>query len=187
MEKEKKNSEDNPPPILIVTAIIIASLALGGIFNFLMTGMEDPIECYTEMVQTMTVQEVSDLLDMTLIEVTWLPDDLQVSPQITTYPSGVNGHRYCSVTIRYFHAEEPPGNSVSIQSREVPGISETPNPYPLSCSWNFTDTGPTGSNCDVERYSTDSTLDVQIYTSPGLSPDEILQVLDGLVIVEPRE
>ena len=163
---------------LIVTLMAIIAYAL----NF--STPQNEIECYEEIVASMTIQEVSNLLDVSLVELTWLPSDVQTIPVVTTYPSSYQGnaaYSRCNVTIDYPHPDT--GVTVSIRPRSFNHIE--PTKMPVSCSWNFSVSGPTGSHCSFDLHGTHTTVKLQVSISPDLSPETILQILDGMIVVEP--
>ncbi len=161
---------------LVVILIIIVVVVL-------IPNQRPDIECYEEEVATMTIQQVSDLLDVSLVELTWLPDNLTSTPKITTRPSRY--HPECNITIDY---PNPNGSSlpdlVSIYSNALGSIE--PTKMPADCSWNFTMSGPTGSDCYLDIDGVATTIRLRMYISPEFSPETILQILDGINVIEPN-
>jgi len=174
LPKQKPNS-------WIIPALIVLAI---GFFILILSQQSPPepeIECYEEEVQTMTIQEAANLLDIPLVELTWLPDELDIQPQITTTD---NGFRRCWITIDY-----PPSDSstqrylVSITLSSAGGLVSTKTP--TRCSWHFTPSGPTGTDCTVELDSKTETLDINYSISPEYPPEIALRILESFQIVEP--
>ena len=181
----KQKRDQRSPKIYI--AFLIAILMTMTVYALLHQPAPQPdLECHEEQVKTMTIQQVSNLFDVSLVELTWLPTDLQTDPRITTHPSfnyNYPGLSQCEIVIEYPHPVSR-ASLVSIRSNSLGYIEETR--MPANCSWNFTTSGPTGSDCSLELDGIATTLRLYVSISPLLDPDTILRILDGMVVVEPQ-
>jgi hypothetical protein len=150
--------------------------------------LQPDIECHEEAVTTMSIQQVSNLFDIPLVELRWLPSNLQAVPEVSTYPVFVQGHpelSECEIVIDYPHPNRTSLRSlISIRSNSFGYLEATKSP--TSCSWHFTTSGPTGSDCNLELDGISSTIRLYIDISPEFDPETILQILDGIVVVEPQ-
>jgi hypothetical protein len=167
---------------------IAAAIALGvsGAIALLSKPNPQPeIECYTEQTPLMTIQQVADLLDIPLVELTWLPNNLHINPVIRTVPS-YSYRPYCQVDIEYLKP-----NSVKRDVLVAVRISQfgaiQPTKAPTSCAHHFSPDGPIRTDCWIEVDGIASTLRVSFNLSSEVPPETALNVLDGIQVIEPQE
>lgn len=181
-----KTKQSSPNPILILFLLLLIPIAV--IMFALYSNPKPPKpECYQDEVQSMTIQAVSNLLNLKLAEITWLPNTRDIpTPKITTRD---NNYVYgsepdCNITIKYPDPNSPDHSFVTIDVDGISGLQLTQTP--LQCSWNFTnDARPTGSQCRFDLDNLSSTLALSVAIDPAFSPEEVIQILDGMRVVEP--
>lgn len=175
-------------PKLLFILLLFSALMIAMVYVSHQPAPQPDLECHEELVTTMTIQQVSNLFDISLVELTWLPSNLQTAPKITTYPVIYDVHpelSNCQIIIEYPHPDlSRTSNLVSIRSDNLNYLEATK--VPASCSWNFTTSGPTGSQCRLDLDGVSTTLRLSMSISSEFDPDTILQILDGVVVVEPQ-
>ncbi len=167
------------------------AIAIVGVIALLSQPEPQPeIECYVGQTQSMTVQEVANLLKTPLVELTWLPQNLKITPVVSSSPSYFIGHpefAHCDVTIEY----PKPGSTVRGNLVFIGIIDpyETIQPTKTAprCSWQFSPSGPLGTDCSTEIDGLKSTLRISFSLSEDLPPEDALKILDGIRVVEPQE
>jgi hypothetical protein len=171
-------------------AAVIAIAIIGFIALKLRPKPQPELECYTDQTRTMTIQEVATLLDTPLVELNWLPQDLKITPVVSsspTYAIGYPEYSRCDVTIEY-----PRPGTTSRDNLIYIGII---HPYeaiqstktPPRCSWQFSPNGPLGTNCSIDIDGSKSTISISFSMSDDLPPEDALKILDGMRVVEPQE
>jgi hypothetical protein len=161
--------------VAIVAAIALASLPKS----------QPEIECYVGQTQSMTVQEVANLLKIPLVDLTWLPNNLTVSSVITTTPYYSNSP-YCQVEIDYPNSNSAKTDAIIYLYIYQSGSIE-PTKMPTSCSYHFDPNGPINTDCSIEVDGANSTLRVNFRLGPVIAPEDALKILDGMRVVEPQE
>lgn len=178
----KKRGRTNPSFTLIFGMVALFA-ALGVIYVLLQQQYPEP-ECYEETIGSYTIQEASDLLGEALVELTWLVDDAVITPQVSTRTLVSQSNPQlsgCDVTINYPVSEDM---SIVIHSNDLGYIEATK--VPQSCSWDFTIEGkPTGSSCDFALDGNTTTVRLNMRLSSSLSPETIVQIINGMRVVEP--
>jgi hypothetical protein len=166
-------------------SVTVAFVVIGFLVLLSRPKPQPEIECYIGQTQKMTVQEVANLLGIPLVELTWFPNNLNISPVITTTPS-YSYHPHCRVEIDY-----PKPNStqfdyvVSLYIDQLGSIQLTK--APTSCSYHFDPNGPINTDCSIEVDGSESTLRISFRLSSGVNPEDALKILDGIRVVEPQE
>jgi hypothetical protein len=138
----------------------------------------------------MTIQEDASLLDTPLVELTWLPQNLKITPIVSSSPLYFVGYpelSHCDVSIEY-----PRPGAASQDNLVFIGIID---PYQSiqatktapRCSWQFSPSGPLGTDCSTEIDGLKSTLRIRFSMSDDLPPEDALKILEGMRVVEPQE
>jgi hypothetical protein len=74
--------------LIVLAIVVIAGFTL---LNF-RPQAQPVLECYEDQTPTMTIQEVADLMGTSLVELSWIPENWDVVPQITTYAQYVENY-----------------------------------------------------------------------------------------------
>jgi hypothetical protein len=170
--------------ILIVGLFIVVII----IFEFIasMQPTRQLLECYTEEVKTMSLQEVADLFHEPLVELIWLPDFVEVTPQVVTQA----GYESCWLDIYYWdESVVPPLSYVSIHFYNYGGFQ--PTKTPPSCSLLFTPSATLGTECRLEVDGSvdgiDLTLTVSLKLNSQFSREDAIQILESVKVINPSE
>lgn len=181
MKLNNRNRFLQPINLLLIVAVILIAL----IFILNIRPVQPELECYEDQVSTMTIQQVSNLFNENLIEVAWLPENVQSKPIVTTDSFYSYSNPRCYINIKYPHPNMPSKSLLRIHSDDSGSIQLTK--MPVDCSWNFTtNLNPTGSRCSFHIDAVTSTLRVNIDIHSDFTPEQILQILDNIRIVEPN-
>ena len=167
---------------LIISGVFLLLIAFGiALFGVSQPPQLPQPECHEEQVQMMNVQQVANLFSEPLIELTWLPQDIQARASVSTYA----GFSSCQISVVYHEVDRPSHTNglvtLRIQSMNVIELTKMPE----NCQWGFDYSGPTGSNCYLSVDSANKTLRLRIDFDDVFDPETILQIIDGIRVVEP--
>lgn len=164
--------------LLLVLVAIGSAIVLSSVAQY----SEQPPECYTEQVKTMTIQEVSNLFGKSLVELTWFPEGRNFTPQVTTYSS----IRDCSIIIDYSDLTSVlNAKPISISVYNFGAIQ--PTKLPPQCSLNFTPTAILYTHCSAEVDGSDLTVRVNLTLGPEFTREDAIRILESIKVVEPKE
>jgi hypothetical protein len=167
-------------------SVTIAVVIIGFFILFSRTQFQPKIECYSGQTQRMTVQEVATLLKTPLVELTWLPQNQKIIPEIKALPFSDARSSFCIVNISYPKSGTSSQDDLVFLSLSPLGTIQ-PTKIPTRCSLQFSPDGPLGTDCSVEVDGMHSTLRVSLKLSEDFSPEDALKIIDGIRVVEPQE
>jgi hypothetical protein len=175
---------NNSRKILISVTIAIAVVLVIGFLS--RPTPQKTLECYTNQVKSMTIQQVSDLFNRPLVELSWLPDNMKLVPILTTYPSYNSlypDHSECYIALDYVESASPQKQKVSITLSQISPIQSTKEP--ASCSLNFSLSSTINTSCSIDIDGHNSTLSIYVRLDADFSREDTLGILKGIRIIEP--
>lgn len=169
-------------------SVTLAVVIIGFFILFSRSQFQPKIECYSGQTQKMTVQEVATLLKTPLVELTWLPQNQKIVPEIKALPFSYSDTKsgFCIVNISYPKSGASSQDNLVFLSLSSLGTIQ-PTKTPTLCSWQFSPDGPLGTDCSVAVDGMQSTLRVSLNLNEEISPEDALKIIDGMRVVEPQE
>ncbi len=171
--------------IFLSAGVILAVVIILGILSYRPTEQKT-LDCYTNQVKSMSVQQVSDLFNRQLVELTWLPDNLNLMPILTTYTTYYTNApdlSKCSVNLGYVESSTSQKQKVSITFSQTSPIQLTK--VPARCSLNFSPTAILNTSCWIDVDGRNSTLSIYVDLDSDFSREDTLGIIKGIRIVEP--
>lgn len=166
--------------VLVVALFIVAIF----IFEFIISRrpFRETIECYTEQVETMTLQEAANLFGHPMVELTWFPTGINTVPQVSSHASWTE----CAISIAYRNSD--PNSQSKLIRLDINSVTSIQPTKSVSyCSQRFTASATLDTDCRLEIDGANTTLSVYIDLGADYSREDSIRILEGIKVIEPNE